>query len=837
VGLLVVLAFADWRTGHSTVLIPLYGIAPLLVALGASVRSTLAIGLLALATALGMTAHFDDFGHNQGWVRITSVVLFSALAVWTASLRSSLEGTLLRERVLAGTSDLLTAAGDLRPTLQRVTELAVPAIADWAALDVLTEDRRIERVAAVHSDARQLELSQEFQRRYPHDVDDPDGVAEVLRTGTGLYLPEVTPEMLEAAIDDPERVAFLRRLRMSSVVIAPLTARGRTLGALSLIGESGRVLTQEDQRLAEELARRCALAIDNARLLEESQLLTSRYESLLVAVSDVGEGMMVLEGNRLVYANDAFMEMSGYALEELLALDDVYALTEPDQRAEARRRAAARVDEGLVETNYVLTLRRKDGGTLDVEIAGAPLEVEGRTQLVLVARDITARRAAEDAREGEARRFAFLADVGASFEQTRSVQRTIEAAAQLSVAEHADTCVITMLEEGRLLRVASAAADPERRAVLQQLQHRYPEGFPSGHPLIVAMREGQSVLQSIDPETIRGSAVDEENRALLERLDLRYTAAVPLRARDRLLGMMLVGFGEDRLAAARHLDPLELFEVFGRRVAMAIDNARLYEERSAVARTLQRSLLPPELPAVPHTEIAARYVAAGEGNEVGGDFYDCFATGDGDWAVVIGDVCGKGAEAAAVTALARYTIRASVLHSRKPVEVLGELNEALLRQNLEYRFCTALYASVTPRPNGVTVELATGGHPLPLVIRNDGSVETMGTPGTLLGIVRDPELSCTELDLSPGEALVLFTDGVIEASPTDDRFGPDQLAAYLEGCVGRDASHVAQAIERQVLAVQEGLPRDDVAVMVVRAVGLGAGSSFVRTGEGVAASS
>ena len=106
-------------------------------------------------------------------------------------------------------------------------------------------------------------------------------------------------------------------------------------------------------------------------------------------------------------------------------------------------------------------------------------------------------------------------------------------------------------------------------------------------------------------------------------------------------------------------DHLALFEDLARRAALAIDNARLYEERASVARTLQRSLLPPVLPDVPGIELAARYVAAGEGNEVGGDFYDCFRTGDGEWAVVIGDVCGKGAEAAAVTALARYTVRAS----------------------------------------------------------------------------------------------------------------------------------------------------------------------------------
>ena len=210
---------------------------------------------------------------------------------------------------------------------------------------------------------------------------------------------------------------------------------------------------------------------------------------------------------------------------------------------------------------------------------------------------------------------------------------------------------------------------------------------------------------------------------------------MPLSARGRTLGVMALGFnsivGEDHLS---------LFEDVARRGALAIDNARLYEERAQVARTLQRSLLPPVLPQVPGMELAARYLAAGEGNEVGGDFYDCFPTGDGDWALVIGDVCGKGAEAAAVTALARYTVRASAtLHSDRPQVVLaGPQRRDPPRGRGDSRFCTVLYISLRPRPDGVKACVATGGHPLPLLMRADGRVETAGRPGTLLGILPGP---------------------------------------------------------------------------------------------------
>jgi sigma-B regulation protein RsbU (phosphoserine phosphatase) len=160
--------------------------------------------------------------------------------------------------------------------------------------------------------------------------------------------------------------------------------------------------------------------------------------------------------------------------------------------------------------------------------------------------------------------------------------------------------------------------------------------------------------------------------------------------------------------------------------------------------------------------------------------------------------------------------------------VLAELNEALLRQGLDYRFCTALYASVTPRPDGCDVVLATGGHPLPLVLRADGAIEQAGRPGTLLGILREPEFSEERVRLGPGDTLVLYTDGVIEASPAEAALAPDRLADLLQTCDGRHAGAIAQAVEAKALAVQGGRLRDDVAVVVLRS------TPFDQPGPGVA---
>jgi serine phosphatase RsbU (regulator of sigma subunit) len=260
---------------------------------------------------------------------------------------------------------------------------------------------------------------------------------------------------------------------------------------------------------------------------------------------------------------------------------------------------------------------------------------------------------------------------------------------------------------------------------------------------------------------------------------------------------------------------VELAHELARRCATAIDNARLYTERSYIARTLQESLLPIELPDIPGMEAAARFRPTGEGNEVGGDFYDMFETGDRGWAVVMGDVCGKGPDAAAVTALARYTLRAAAMRERLPSRSLAVLNEALLRQRDDRRFCTVAYAYIEKLDRGARVGVASGGHPLPLLLRAEGTVEEVGAPGTLLGVVPDPDLEDRAVMLEPGDALIFYTDGVIESrgdSHMDDR----RLAELITTCAGAGADAIAAKVEEAAVLSQGGNPRDDIAVLVLR---------------------
>jgi serine phosphatase RsbU (regulator of sigma subunit) len=183
----------------------------------------------------------------------------------------------------------------------------------------------------------------------------------------------------------------------------------------------------------------------------------------------------------------------------------------------------------------------------------------------------------------------------------------------------------------------------------------------------------------------------------------------------------------------------------------------------------------------------------------------------------MGDVCGKGADAAAVTALARYTLRTLGVQETSPAEVLRKLNEALLRQRTDRRFCTVAYASLEVNGNGsAKVCLSTGGHPLPYVLRVDGTVEAVGEPGTLLGVLADVQLSDTAVELGQGDLLVLYTDGVTEARGPRGMLGSDELAAVLASCAGLDANSVAARIESAALDIQEGSPHDDIAILVVR---------------------
>lgn len=355
--------------------------------------------------------------------------------------------------------------------------------------------------------------------------------------------------------------------------------------------------------------------------------------------------------------------------------------------------------------------------------------------------------------------------------------------------------------------------------------------------LVVVSRDGRMLsmnhqfieMWGIPEEVLRGGddavalkAVTEkllDPRGFIERVQELY-GAMNVSARDevhmldgRILdrwGTPLHGVDGDYLGRAWYFR-----DVTAERIA-AREAVESGERFARLARTLQESLLPPLLPDVPGLEIAARYLPAGTGVDVVGDFYDVFQTSATGWAVTIGDVCGHGVEAATVTALARYTIRAGAVAVRSPSEVLRLLNSAMRRQHPDSeRFVTAVYVALEPQEGGIGASLALGGHPPALRRRAHGDVEAVGATGTVLGVLDEVELHDTSLVLRPGDTLLLHTDGVTEAHRGDELYGDERLRRLLERAPG-GAAEIAAAVEQDVLAYADGGVHDDIAVVVLR---------------------
>jgi hypothetical protein len=362
--------------------------------------------------------------------------------------------------------------------------------------------------------------------------------------------------------------------------------------------------------------------------------------------------------------------------------------------------------------------------------------------------------------------------------------------------------------------VAVAHADPAKQALAEALEREYPPDARGEDDLARVLDSGSAMLDP-DGAGFALSARDGRHRSLLEGLGTVSSMIVPMQARDQVVGAItLVTCGSGRRFGR---DDLALAQDLALRAGTTVDNARLYRTRAAIAQTLQASLLPPELPEIPRLETAALYRAAGEGHEVGGDFYDLFSTGPAQWFVVMGDVCGKGAAAAAVTALARYTIRAAVVRHRSPAGILRWLNDAMLRQRTDpTRFATIACARIDLDRDGVTATVASGGHPCPRVLRATGLVEELGAPGTALGIVERIRLEDRGTRLAAGDALILYTDGLTEAGAPARVWTPAQLDAAVGSARHQPARGIVEHLAREALGDPPAPLRDDIALLAVR---------------------
>jgi PAS domain S-box-containing protein len=524
------------------------------------------------------------------------------------------------------------------------------------------------------------------------------------------------------------------------------------------------------------------------------------------------------DGN-LVYANEAAVRMLGFPSAEALLsapLTKIMARWElltpegdplPLETLPGRRALMGEESAGVL----VKFIDRETSETRWSRIKAKPVsDADGSVRLAInVIEDVTELKQVEESQR-------FLAEASRVLADSLEYESTLAAIAHLAVPGVADWCAVELGNDatGELDRVAVAHIDPAKVIWAQEIAERYPADPRADRGVHHVLRTGEAQLWPDIPDAlIVEAAKDEEHLRLIRGLGMTSVMMVPMRVRERVFGVISFVSAESgrRFTEA----DLRLAEDLALRAGTAVENARLYRARTKIAQTLQASLLPPLLPDVPGVEAGALYRPAGEEHEVGGDFYDLFATMEHHWFAVIGDVCGKGAEAAAVTALARYTIRAAAAQDRSPAAILQWVNEAMLREGTS-RFCTIAVAHLDRSAPTTRLTVAVGGHPAPLILRADGTVEAAGAGGTLIGLVEDPTLTDATTELAAGDAVLLYTDGVTEAEAPRHVWTPEELASMVAGAAGVSAQALVDHVADAALAGLEAPPRDDVAILALR---------------------
>jgi len=427
--------------------------------------------------------------------------------------------------------------------------------------------------------------------------------------------------------------------------------------------------------------------------------------------------------------------------------------------------------------------------------------------------------AAQRAAQATQERMEFLLRAGTRIRASMEVGDALARLAGEAVSFLADGCFITTLATDGTLQTEAIGhpASQHSAEVLESLARHAPQlDARSGPGRVITTGEPEML-----PELGESSSPEERDEYLELMRDRRVRSSLilPLGPPGETLGALTLlmidsgrRFSGDDFALARALAD---------QASLHLRNAQLYSERSHIARTLQASLKPRELPQIPGVDIAASYSAAGAHNDVGGDFYDVFPTDDHAWTALLGDVAGKGAEAAAVTSLARHTLRTASLYTASPARNLNTLNRALIAEATTTRFCTVLCARILPFPSHAMLTLANGGHLAPRVLRRDGSIEQLEVPGTLVGAIRDAQFEEIRVRLERDDVVLMFTDGVTEIrtpghEPED---GERELDRTLASLAGAPAEQVVESIKSRAMELHQDEPPDDMALLALRVTG------------------
>ena len=642
----------------------------------------------------------------------------------------------------------------------------------------------------------------------------------VMRWSDGLY----RLFGLEPGAVQPSLQAFLElvhpddRARVEEVALRALDGSEASIGEFRIVRPDG----------AERILRGVATAVTDgrgdtvsvlgtsqdvtARTIAERELRASeaRYRSL---IEHAPEAIVVLDVERGCFSqvNENAARLFKLSREELLRLGpaELSPPTQPDGR-NSREAASAYVAEAVAGATpeFEWVHRAADGTdvTCEVRLVRLPGSEPGLVRGSVS--DVGPRKRMERRlRRAEGERLVAA--------RARDVHRVTEAAlAHLSLPDllpelvarlrqilDVDNAAVLLADDRGDLTVE--AADGIEQAVVGM---RIPAG--QGFAGRVASRREPIALYGEDVKQTVVNPVLRDASALL---------GLPLIVDDHVVGVLHVG----SLAERRFTDDeVSLLQLAADRAALGIQHARIYERERATAETLQRALLPDRLPDAPGLELAASYQAAGDGWDVGGDFYDAFALDDGRWVIVIGDACGKGPEAAALTALVRYTLRAEATRGRRPAALLERLNRAILQQRSDYRFCTVACAMIELDGPEALLTVSAGGHPLPLVLRAAGTVEPIGRVGDLIGIHQEVDVADVTVALGDGDTVIFYTDGLVEANAPRHVVGVEELSALITRCSSLPLFELVQKLRADAIGQGDYPPRDDVAILAFRRVAM-----------------
>ena len=518
---------------------------------------------------------------------------------------------------------------------------------------------------------------------------------------------------------------------------------------------------------------------------------------------------------RIAYANRTALASMGFAsLDELHSrssrsiMEDYIVEDESGTPLTLEDVPSMRMMHG--ESVEPLVMRTTHRGTGDVrwrQLKAAPvMDDKGEViAAVTVIEDVTAVKTAET-------RMRLLAESGRILASSLDYQQTLRNVANLAVPVLADWCAVDLVDASlRREHVVAAHRDPAKVALAVRLRALGPDDFDPEEATGRVLRTGVSDLYTdITEEQLSSGAQSEEHLRLLRALEIRSVLIVPMRVPTRTIGVMTLVTAESQ----RRLndDDVELAEQLGRRAAVAVENARLHTTLSRVADTLQRSLLPDELPEVPGWEIASLYRPAGgeERVDVGGDFYEVFLS-DAGWFAIIGDVTGKGVSAATLTGLLRHGARFASRYDPRPSGILRQLDEAL-RSRTEESLSTAMCLRLQER--GISVSSA--GHPPALLVSFDGNVREVPRTGPLLGAFADGSWSDETVGVGEDDMMLIYTDGVTESRGERQRFGLPRLKRLLSENARNNPREVLARLDAILEEFRTGPRADDIAALAFR---------------------